>query len=105
MKSHWIIKYGDEYMRMDEVGLVSRPAIGMKKPSGDWRVTGAVVRNNFGYVVCRLTLHDLKTRCDEIKWQHKNGKQRVFITDLDHGTHREWQSPKHWMTHVIEGGA
>ena len=30
-----------------------------------------------------------------IPWFWANGKQRVFVQDFDHGTRREWRSPKH----------
>jgi len=31
----------------------------------------------------------------KLQWKHANGKQRIHITDLDHGTQRVWMSPKH----------
>lgn len=90
----WAIQYGTEYMEMNEDGFISRPQIAMPA-SGQWQVTGAVERDNFGRIVCRLSLDDVKAACNSIQWQHKNGKQRIFITDLDHGTPREWRSPSH----------
>jgi hypothetical protein len=96
----WIISYGAEYMRMDEDGNVSRPAINMPA-SGQWRITGAVERNNFGHVTARLTLADIKAACNSLNWQWKNGKQRLFIQDYDHGTRREWRT-KHSVRSVME---
>jgi len=94
MKRIWAIQHGSEYMEMDENGLVSRPQIKMAA-SGQWRITGAIERNNFGHITARLTLADVKSACNSLDWQWKNGKQRIFITDLDHGTAREWRNPKH----------
>lgn len=87
------IRYGSETMRLQEDGCITRPAIGMNEPSGEWRVIGAVERNNFGHVVRRFTLADVLA--GGIPWQFKNGQQRTFIQDMDHGTRREWRSPKH----------
>ena len=101
MKQTWIIQYGSEYMRMDESGNISRPAIRMPA-SSQWRVTGAVERNNFGHIIARLTLADVKAACNSIDWQYKNGKQRIFVTDFDHGTAREWRCPKHSVRSVME---
>ena len=101
MKRIWAIQYGSEYMEMDEDGLISRPTIGMKA-SGEWRVTGAVERNNFGYVICRLSLADVKAACNSLEWHYKNGKQRIFVTDLDHGTQREWRSPNHLIRSFVK---
>ena len=101
MQRIWAIQHGSEYMEMDADGLVSRPEIGMKA-SCQWRITGAVERNNFGRVTTRLTLADVKSACNSIAWQHKNGKQRIFVTDLDHGTPREWRSPKHSIRSFVK---
>jgi len=83
-----------EYMLLHDDGTISRPAIGMK-PSGQWLVTGAVEYNNLGGVVKRYALADILSDAPRIPWQFKNGKQRVFVRDLDHGTPREWRSPNH----------
>ncbi len=87
---------------MDNDGLISRPSIKMPA-SGQWKVTGAVEYNNFGHIVARLTLADVKAACNAIDWQYKNGKQRIFLTDLDHGTHRTWGSPSHCVMSVMDG--
>ena len=89
-----IIQHGTEYMHMNNEGEISRPVIDMEA-SGQWRVIGAVERNNFGHAVRRYSLADIINSPESIPWQHKNGKQRTFIQDFDHGTHREWRSPKH----------
>lgn len=89
------IHYGSEDMAMDEAtGNITRPAIGMDEPSGEWRVVGAVMFNNFGHVVARAYLADILA--GNIKdWQYKNGKQKWHVIDYDHGTYRTWMSPNH----------
>ncbi len=86
------VLHGNEWMNVHEGGYISRPSIRFG-PSLKWRILGAVRRNNFGHVVERYSLEDLLTQ--KIQWQHSNGKQMVFIIDLDHGGIREWRSPNH----------
>ena len=86
------IRHGDEFMTLHSDGCISRQSFG---PSGKWRVTGAVQRNNFGHAVRRYTLAQILENPASIPWRAKNGKQRTFIIDLDHGTSREWRSPTH----------
>ena len=81
-------------MTLHESGEISRPKIGMKS-SGQWLVTGAVTRDNFGHVVRRYSLEEVFNNPRSIPWKFKNGKQQTFVTDLDHGTAREWCSPVH----------
>jgi hypothetical protein len=81
------IRYGNEFWKMHDDGCITRPGI-FDKPSGQWRVTGAVRLNNFGYAVEFFTLDDIKR--GGIQWKHKNGAQRVFIRDFDHGSRRQW---------------
>lgn len=64
-------------------------------PTGAWKVTGAIEYNNFGNIVRRYTLNEILEKPSFIPWRDKNGKQRVHICALDHGTHRIWMSPKH----------
>jgi hypothetical protein len=65
------------------------------RPSGQWRITGAVTLNNFGYVTRRYTLAEVLADPSAIPWKFRNGKQRTFLTDIDHGTHRVRMSPDH----------
>ena len=67
------------------------------QPSGQWKITGAETRNNFGYVTRRYTLAEILADPRAIPWKHKNGKQRTYLTDLDHGTHRTWGNPDHYV--------
>jgi len=94
MREPRTINYGGEYMKLHPNGDISRPKIKMG-PSGKWKVTGAVTRNNFGHVVRRWSLQEILDNPAMIPWKHANGKQKTFIQDLDHGTHREWRSPGH----------
>lgn len=86
------ILYGSEYMTLHENGHIERKNI---PPSGQWRVIGAYEYNNFGHQTRRYSLAEILNSPESIPWQHKNGKQRVFIRDMDHGTVREWSSPNH----------
>lgn len=85
------IRYGGEYWKMHDSGEIERH--GLVSPSMNWRVVGAVEYTNFGRVKRRYTLEDIKN--GGIPWQYKNGKQRAFVRDFDHGTIREWKHPKH----------
>lgn len=87
----YYVDYGNETFRVTNDGLIGRPRTGMK-PSGNWRITGAVRFNNFGHIVERKSFPE----CMGIKdWRYKNGKQKWHIKDLDHGTARTWMSPTH----------
>ena len=90
-----ITQNGTRYATLDESGRVQRRD-GMNTASDSWRITGAVRLNNFGYEVERFTLTEVLA--GGIRWAHKNGKQRVHLTDFDHGTHRMWCSPDHRVT-------
>lgn len=65
------------------------------QPSGQWRITGAVTRNNFGHVTRHWSLAEILADPSVIPWKFANGKQRTFLTDYDHGSNREWRSPGH----------
>lgn len=84
MTTYWYTQ-GHETYEVNERGEVSRPAIGMKA-SGQWRITGAVRFNNFGQIAERIPF----PACfmSSPRWLHKNGKGRVFLCDIDHGTKR-----------------
>lgn len=80
-----ILKAG-EYMTLNTAGQIGRE--GLWCPSDRWRVLGAVEYNNFGNIVKSYTLKDVLA--GGIVWKYKNGKQKVFIKDVDHGTTRQW---------------
>jgi len=79
-----------EYMDLHDDGCITRPEINMNVPSVKWKVIGAVELNNFGNAVRRFNLKDILNNPKNIPWKHANGKQRVFIMDMDHGTQRQW---------------
>ena len=85
---------GSEYMTLHENGDISRPEIKMKA-SGNWKISGAVTRNNLGHVTKFYSLAEILDNPAKIPWQHANGKQKTFVCDLDHGTNREWRNPTH----------
>ena len=89
------IRHGSEYFHVDELtGNVTRPEIEMNEPSGEWRIVGAVLFNNFGHIVARAYFKDI-TAGNITEWQYKNGKQKWHIVDYDHGSYRTWMSPNH----------
>lgn len=90
------IVHGNEYMGLYADGSIDRPAINMP-PSGQWKIIGAVTLNNLGGVVRRYSLADILANPSAIPWQFKNGKQKTFVEDLDHGTRRRWASPTHYI--------
>jgi len=86
------IRHGQEYWKLHEDGAIERP--GLVQPNAEtWRVSGAVRLNNFGFEVEYFTLTDVLS--GKIQWRHSNGKQRVHVRDVDHGSSRIWMSPEH----------
>lgn len=88
---------GTETMMLHDNGDISRPSIGMG-PSGQWRCVGAVERNNFGRQVRVYTLRQILDNPASIPWRYKNGSQRTFLCDFDHGSMREWRTPPHHVS-------
>ena len=84
------VSRGTSYFDVFENGEITQCRKG--QPSGQWKITGGVVFM-FGQVVQRYTLKELVENFTTIKWKYKNGKQRIFFTDLDHGTSRQWTGP------------
>ena len=91
------IEYGLETMLLHPNGCISRPSLpnSYNGPSGQWKCVGAVRFNNFGYEVEHYSLEQILNDPASIQWKHGNGKQRVHIQDLDHGSFRVWMSPGH----------
>jgi hypothetical protein len=79
-------------------GAIERPGL-VTPNAATWRVTGAVKRNNFGHVTLRYSVADIQR--GGIPWQFKNGRQRVFVTDFDHGAYRQWCTPSHSISAAI----
>lgn len=88
------IEHGEEHWRLHEDGAVERPGL-VAPDARSWRVVGAATRDNFGNIVRWWSLEDILSDAPSIPWRFKNGKQRTFVQDVDHGTRREWRSPKH----------
>ena len=86
------IVHGNENMKLHDNGNIERTG---SKPSGQWKVVGAVKINNFGYVVEHATLKDILSGKLNGQWHHKNGKQKWHVKDFDHGSFRIWMSPQH----------
>jgi len=59
-----------------------------ESPSLQWEWIGLFRFNNFGHIVERIPVHRVLT--EKLQWTYKNGKQRLFIVDIDHGTLRHW---------------
>ena len=87
------IESGGKYYTVREDGAITWAQSPV--PSGQWRVMGAVTRNNFGGAVRWWSLAEVMGNPREIPWKFKNGKQRTFLRDFDHGSEREWRSPGH----------
>lgn len=95
----WTIRHGNEFWLMNEAGEIQRDGDNGWKFSSSWRVLCAVTYSNHGNVT---RLYTLKEICDgkEIPWAWKNGTQRTFVRDYDHGTIREWRHPRHSIDRV-----
>ena len=85
----------DHNLIIHDNGHIERNAPLRVCPSANWRITGAVTRNNFGHVVRRYSLQEVLDSPHEIPWLHANGKQKTRLTDFDHGTEREWGGYPH----------
>ena len=84
------IQYPFEELTVDDQNRFARPYKGMG-PSNDWLLTGAV-EYKFGRLHKRYSVEDIRAK--RVPWFYKNGKQRCFITDRDHGTDRVQMSPR-----------
>lgn len=76
---------------VDQLGRITSSKV---VASETWKVTGAVEYGRgftAGRVVRYYTLHDILAGA--VPWFYRNGKQRCFVRDIDHGTHRVQMSP------------
>lgn len=71
-------------------------------PSDDWRLTGAIEygRGCIG-IVKRHTFEDIVN--NRVPWFYKNGKQRCFVRDFDHGSRRVWMNPPLTSVWTVNG--
>jgi hypothetical protein len=71
-------------------------------PSGDWRLLGAVeYRTVFGRTVKTRRYSTEDIRAGRVPWLWKNGKQRCYVVDYDHGTRRMWASPTGYYSRLM----
>lgn len=87
MKIIHIITKG-EMFTVNEQDQIGRP--GRVTPSDTWKLVGAV-EYRFGRVSKTYTAAEVRER--QVPWHYKNGKQRCYVMDYDHGTRRVWMSP------------
>ncbi len=85
------IKYGTEWFVLYPSGEIG------PGPSPTWKITHAEEFNNFGHKIRSYSLEEIIQTPANIPWLYKNGKQRTYLCDLDHGTHRMWCSPTHFV--------
>jgi len=84
-----------EIWDLNEKGQLSRVCSdgSVVSPSDRWVVLGAYRYNKLGYAVEFYSFATILAAPDKIPWKWKNGKQRTFIVDWDHGARREWRTP------------
>lgn len=82
-----ILKRDNVYFNVNENNEISYNDI---NPSLNWIFDGAVRINNFGHIVKRFSADFIRQNANGLDWLHKNGKQRLFLCDIDHGTYRIW---------------
>jgi hypothetical protein len=69
------------------------------KPDNSWILTGAVeFRTVFGNTVVARRYSADDVHKGKVPWRYKNGNQRCFLCDLDHGTMRTWMNPTPYWT-------
>lgn len=76
------IIFQDEIWAVNDKNQISRPGV---SPSDAWVLTGAC-EYRYGRVAKRYTVEQVRSGL--VEWRHKNGHQKSFLTDLDHGRHR-----------------
>jgi hypothetical protein len=85
---------------VNDANQIGRPSIKMA-PSKDWILTGAVeLKMVFGSLTAirHYSVWDIRNKI--VPWFFKNGGQRCFITDEDHGYSRVQMSPRLLAVHV-----
>lgn len=85
-----LIRHGKEYMPVNSNYEITRE--NSKQFSGEWKLIGAVRFNNFGHKVEEKGKSSLAAITN---WFYKNGKQKWYVIDYDHGSFRVWMSPRH----------
>lgn len=88
-----VIYHRGELIKADERGYLSRTTgDGFEvKPSPNWRIDGALeFRKVFGNEVISKHYSFQDILDGKVPFQYKNGRQRCFIKDYDHGACRVW---------------
>jgi hypothetical protein len=90
-----------ETMLVNEQDHIIRP--GKWNGSKDWVMLGAVqYKYVYGRWTCIRTYSMDEVRQGKVKWFFKNGKQRAYVLDRDHGHIRVQMSPP--LRRVYIGG-
>jgi len=88
--------------QVDELFQLTRPHA---PPSGQWLLMGAVRTDNFGQEMervkfvcdcCHRPYPDALKQLERIQddWTWKNGSQKWYAIDYDHGSQRVWRMPE-----------
>jgi hypothetical protein len=99
MKRVALIVRGDERMDLYADGTIGRANWPVSRA---WVCTGAVRLHDSGAVVACYDLDEVIR--GRVQWKDPDGRQRVFLTDLDHGVERVWLMPCHEVRPVEEAG-
>ncbi len=93
MKIHFV-QAGETFV-VNELNQFSRPKLiasdGIGYPSNQWLLSGAV-EFRFGRPIKQYSVDDIVNK--RVPWFYKNGKQRCFFTQYDHGHWTISMSPK-----------
>ncbi len=87
--------YADETFVVNDKDQFSRPKLireyNIAYASDDWKLLGAV-EFKFGNIIRHYTVDDIRN--NKVPWHYKNGKQRCFFRQYDHGSQTINMSPK-----------
>jgi len=89
------VTYDETYI-INDLNQFSRPKLtaqysNVGLPSNDWAMTGAI-EYKFGNVFKEYSMEDVWDK--KVPWFYKNGKQRCFVVQYDHGFKTVMISPK-----------
>lgn len=86
-----------ETRHVNEQNQFSRPGVAA---STTWLLEGAV-EMRFGRISRRYSVEDIRE--GRVPWFYKNGKQRCFVADRDHGSFRVQMGPSLLDVKVLRG--
>ena len=89
-----IVRAGGLYpeLCLEPDGCIHIPSF---KASGQWKLLEVIELDNTRHDKRHYSLLEVLLAPEKIPWKFKNGTQKSFIIDWDHGTHRRWASPPH----------